>query len=154
MRAMVILNGTNPPISVITVRSPALDIACARARASQLLPGPVCSKAKAKASSSKTAKRPPPANFSAARTERITAYSQGLERLTDADVHFDRLVAGTMREGGGEVEADGADNGIVAQADAGAPEEAHAVGKARRIDVAAFDKGGNADGVGDAVAEL
>src|SRR5260221_6900455 len=143
-----ISKGTRPPMPVMVTRSAGLDSQPPTRWASQALPGPVCSSPKASASASSSPRTAPPASFSALRNALI------LKRLSNTDIDLDRAVARPALERGGEVEADGSDQRVIAQADAAAKEQVRAVREVGGIDIAALDEGGDADGLGDAVAQL
>src|SRR5216683_1933501 len=140
--------GTRPPMPVMVTRSAGLDRRPPKIWASQALPGAVCSRPKASASASSRPRTAPPATFSTLRNPPI------LECLSDTDIELDGVVARPALEGGGEVEADGSDQRVIAEADAAAKEQVRAVREAGGIDIAALDEGGDTDGLGDAVAQL
>src|SRR5580658_2725225 len=120
--------------------------------ASAALPGLVCAKPKASATTSISPRTPMPMPASALR--RVLMSRQPSECLSDTDIDLNRVVARPVCEGCCQVEADWTDQRVVAEPDAGAVEELQAVGQAVRVDVAAFDERGDADGVGDPVAQL
>src|SRR6185437_12697783 len=131
--------GTKPSRPLTVTRSPGPASARPSAAAIQARPGGVCASAKTAASLSAL---------------RLLAIAPRLKRLADTYIYLDRFVPRTMGEGCRKIEAQGADQGVVAQADARAPEQAGVVGEARRVDVDAFDEGDDADRVGDAIAQL
>src|SRR5690348_16915875 len=82
------------------------------------------------------------------------AHTEALKRLSDTDIELDHTVARPALERRCEIEADGSNHRVIAETDAAAKQQVGAVREVAVIDVAALDEGGDADGVGDAVAQL